>query len=522
MIALTIDGKTVQVPEGTTVLDAAEKLGVRIPTLCHLPGHPDPPTSCFVCVVRIQGHRTLVPSCAMKVQEGMVVTADSEEVRAARVAALELLLSEHRGDCVAPCELACPAGLDVAALCEHLARGENAEAIAVARRTIPFNSVLGRICPRFCERACRRGLLDEPVTIAALQALTGDLALEVTPQAQSSTGRHLAVVGAGPAGLSAAFYLLAAGHDCTILDAGNEAGGRLRAISEECLPRLVLDREIDVIRRMGARFRMNAPLLDRESLDELCVEFDAVLLTLGASRGSGDARSVDLELLRKLGLGVSTKGLAVDADGATAMAKVFAAGESVYGTGYAVRAVAAGRAAAEAIDRFLTSAARPTKLINVRMGKLSDEELKVVRCDADPAARVTSEPLSSAEAVGQARRCLSCSCSARQDCDLRRLASVHGANPNRYRGASRTFKRVLSHSAVVLEPGKCILCGRCVRITADAAEAFGLTFVGRGFSTTPEVPLGRTLAQGLTTSAESVVQACPTGALALRRKLNGT
>src|SRR5450759_2726567 len=102
MINLTIDGRRTTVPPGTTVLDAARWLGIRIPTMCHVPGI-EPAASCFVCAVQIEGRRTLSPSCAMPVAEGMAVVTDSADVRAARRMALELLLSDHAGECVAPC-----------------------------------------------------------------------------------------------------------------------------------------------------------------------------------------------------------------------------------------------------------------------------------------------------------------------------------------------------------------------------------------------------------------------------------
>ena len=109
MITLTIDGRRVSVAPGTSVLDAAKWLGIRIPTLCHVP-EIEPAASCFLCAVQIEGRRTLSPACAMPVAENMVVATDSQDVRAARKMALELLLSDHAGECVAPCAAQCPAG----------------------------------------------------------------------------------------------------------------------------------------------------------------------------------------------------------------------------------------------------------------------------------------------------------------------------------------------------------------------------------------------------------------------------
>ena len=135
MLTLTIDGRQVTVAPGTTVLEAARWLGIRIPTLCHVPGLA-PVSSCFVCAVQIAGRRGLSPSCGMPAAEGMVVTTNSADVRRARKMALELLLSDHAGDCVAPCAATCPAGLDVAGFVGEIARRDLDGAMAVISRRL--------------------------------------------------------------------------------------------------------------------------------------------------------------------------------------------------------------------------------------------------------------------------------------------------------------------------------------------------------------------------------------------------
>ena len=113
-VRLTIDGLELTVDHGVTVLDAALGIGIEIPTLCHVEGL-EPVAACFLCCVQVEGQRTLSPSCALLAADGMVVATDSEEIRTARKTALELLLSDHVGECVAPCSARCPAGLDVSA-----------------------------------------------------------------------------------------------------------------------------------------------------------------------------------------------------------------------------------------------------------------------------------------------------------------------------------------------------------------------------------------------------------------------
>src|SRR5581483_11489680 len=199
MITLTIDGRTVTVEAGTTLLQAATRLGIRIPTMCHVPGL-EPAASCFVCAVQIEGRRTLSPSCAMPVAEGMVVATDTPDVRSARKMALELLLSDHAGECVAPCAAQCPAGLDIPGFVYGIASGDNRRAGKVIAERLALPGSLGRICPRLCEQQCRRRELDESLSIGRLHWYAADRAPHL-PVRDAATGKSVAMVGAGPAGL---------------------------------------------------------------------------------------------------------------------------------------------------------------------------------------------------------------------------------------------------------------------------------------------------------------------------------
>jgi len=127
MPSLTIDNQTVDVPDGATILEAAGRLNIKIPTLCHRPGQ-EPQTSCFVCVVKVAGQSGLAPACATRAVEGMAVDAGSEEVRQARRTALELLLSDHVGDCVAPCRRVHPGKVDVPRVLRLVKEGKWEEA----------------------------------------------------------------------------------------------------------------------------------------------------------------------------------------------------------------------------------------------------------------------------------------------------------------------------------------------------------------------------------------------------------
>jgi len=289
-VTLEIDGRRVRVPAGATVLEAARALGIEIPTLCHVPGLA-PVGSCFLCVVQLEGRTNLSPSCALPAAEGMVVTTDSEDIRATRKMALELLLSDHAGECSAPCARGCPAELDIPGFVLPLAIGRGREAMKVIARTLVLPAALGRICPRLCEQSCRRCGYDEALAIGALHrhAAEQDLAADggYLPPRLAPSGRSVAIVGAGPAGLAAAYFLQQQGHACTLFDAHEHPGGMLRyGIPEYRLPRAALSAEIDLVARLGARFRMGVRWGEDFSLADLRAGHDAVFLAIGAQRSA--------------------------------------------------------------------------------------------------------------------------------------------------------------------------------------------------------------------------------------------
>ena len=283
MVTLTIDGRRITVEPGTTVLDAARWLGIRIPTMCHVPGI-EPAASCFLCAVQIEGRRTLSPACAMPAAEGMVVVTNSEDVRTARRMALELLLSDHAGECVAPCAAECPAGLDIPGFVYGIATGDQRRSMEVISNRLALPGSLGRICPRLCERQCRRCDLDQGLGIGALHRYVADKNDYAPPRAPA-TGKSVAIVGAGPAGLAAAYYLLQNGHGCTLFDAHPLPGGMLRyGIPAYRLPKDALDAEIATIRQLGAQFRMGERWGEQFTLSSLRQQYDAIFVAIGAQR----------------------------------------------------------------------------------------------------------------------------------------------------------------------------------------------------------------------------------------------
>jgi NADPH-dependent glutamate synthase beta subunit-like oxidoreductase len=290
-ITFTLDGNVVEVPAGTTILSAAEARGTFIPTFCHNK-ELKPFSSCFVCVVEIEGRANLVPSCSTAAADGMVVRTASERVLTARRTCLELLLSDHEGDCLGPCMTACPAGIDIPGFVAHLARAESRQALELIHANMPLPGILGRVCTRPCETACRRQLVEEPIAICHLKRYAADSVHgsgAVAPQkrAPAATGKRVAIVGAGPAGLSAAYYLQLLGHACTVFDRHEKAGGMVRyGIPSYRLPREVIEREAAAVENLGAVFRFGATLGRDVTLEGLKSEYDAVFLGMGAQKAT--------------------------------------------------------------------------------------------------------------------------------------------------------------------------------------------------------------------------------------------
>ena len=290
-ITLTIDGRATSVEAGTTILDAARGLGIRIPTLCLVDGFASS-ASCFLCAVQVEGKATLSPSCAMPAADGMVVRTDTDDIRASRKMALELLLSDHAGECIGPCMTGCPARFDIPGFLTEVAAGNDRRSAEIAADFLALPAALGRICPRLCEQRCHRCEAEAALSVGGLHRFAADRDLasgdRYIPRADKASGKRVAIVGAGPAGLSAAYYLLRRGHGAVLFDAHDAPGGMLRyGIPAFRLPREVLDCEIEVIRLLGAEFRMGRRLGVDVTLDDLRREFDAVFLAIGAQGSRG-------------------------------------------------------------------------------------------------------------------------------------------------------------------------------------------------------------------------------------------
>ncbi len=188
---------------------------------------------------------------------------------------------------VVPCHYACPAGIDAPLYVYLIGEGKFAEALAVNREKVPFPRVLGRVCIHPCEEACRRGKLNDPISIKALKRFVADRDTGEWKQFSRmlpSTGKRVAIVGSGPGGLTAAYYLAKLGHSATVFEELPKAGGMIRlGIPDYRLPKDVLDAEIEEISRVGVDIKLNTRV---ESIDSLFQQgYEAIFLALGAHCG---------------------------------------------------------------------------------------------------------------------------------------------------------------------------------------------------------------------------------------------
>ena len=164
MISITIDNRKVAVKEGDTILKAAEKAGIDIPTLCHKDG-VEHYSSCMVCIVKDIRKNSFLPSCSALAIEGMEIDASGEEVIMMRKKAVGLLLSEHRAECEAPCRIVCPAGYDIPLMNRMLTAGDFESASDLVRSETSREELRCISCKAYCENACRRKKIDQPLSI---------------------------------------------------------------------------------------------------------------------------------------------------------------------------------------------------------------------------------------------------------------------------------------------------------------------------------------------------------------------
>ncbi len=289
---IIINGQIVQGIPGESILQLARRLNIEIPTLCH-DDRLEPFSSCYLCVVEVDGMRGLQPACSTKIAEGMRIVTDNARVHQSRKFALELLVSNHYADCLPPCREECPAGVDVQGYISMISKGKYREAVELIKQTNPLPAICGRVCVRPCEVACRRNLLEEVgVGIDYLKRYTSDIDLyaddRYMPEVKPATGKKVAIIGAGPGGLTAAYFLAQQGHQVEIFEGSPHAGGMLRyGIPPYRLPNDIIEKEMEGITGLGVVVHYNQKLGENLDYEDLKNKFDSVILAIGSQKGTG-------------------------------------------------------------------------------------------------------------------------------------------------------------------------------------------------------------------------------------------
>jgi len=490
MPTVSINNRDIEVEAGTTLLQAARKLDIEIPTLCYWEG-VRPMNSCMLCSVRNVDTGQIHSSCSTLAQDGMKIETDTGDVCAARKEVLELILSEHIGDCEAPCAHTCPASMNIPVMMRQIYEGEFDEAAFTIHNGLVIPWTLGYVCPAPCENPCRRKSYDETMKIRMLHRNVAEKSLQENPElldCPPDSGKRVAIVGAGATGMAAAWVLRKRGHGVTLYEKDEKAGGKLRDLPDDKLPKHVLDTEIDFIARLGVDFRYGKKV-DEELLEALKEDYDSVIIACDGMPKPGG--------------------------------KVFGAKEHKL----TVMAVGNGKTTAAWVDRYMTSVdPQPEKkLFESKIGKMVKAEMEDMRDHNENTEAMPVKPIGDEEELADSRaeagRCLHCDCRKRVTCTLRKWSHEYGAEQRKYNTTEEKKVTFVGLGGdVYLEPGKCIRCGLCVEIAEKYGEDIGLAFNGRGFDMDIRVPFGRSLDEGLKKSAAECVRACPTAAIAFRNK----
>lgn len=495
MINLRIDNIDLSVAEGTTILKAAESIGIKIPTMCfseQVENH----ASCMVCMVKSVDSEALFPSCETKVQEGMDLLSEHPEVIEYRKEAVELLLSDHVGDCEAPCKTSCPLYMDIPEMNRLIAKKDYTAALDIVKEEIALPIVLGYICHAPCEKACRRTDVDESISICQLKRFVGEEALKETdyPQVKKEhkTGKSVAIVGAGLSGLSAAYHLLKLGYDCVVYEKGQEAGGSLLDINENQLPKHALESEIEILMAFGVEFKYNVEIDHAMISESLSKTHDAVIIAAGDQATYKNDFSSEEE-------------------------QIFRTGSIVKPVSKAVNAVAKGKETAFKAHSFLSEIAIKVKPFNSKFGRLKAEEFNEYLSEApNKTGKVLNqfEPIPENIAIAEAERCMRCDCRKPKTCQLRICAETLNAKQKTFQFDNRKLVRKYFHETLaVYEPEKCIRCGLCIKVTEEHNEKIGFAFIGRGFNISIGIPFDKNLHEAMESTALRCIEICPTGAI---------
>jgi ferredoxin len=255
-VSLHVDGRAVTVEGGSTLVAAAREAGVVVPTMCHVDG-VEPAVSCMVCVVRDLRTGRMLPACSTVAAERMNIDASSAHVQAARRMAVELQLDRHAGDCVAPCELACPCRIPMPKVLRALRNGDLRAAHLLVAACCALPRASARACMAFCESACRRKALDHPLGLCELHRQAADVDVPPPEPVLAVVPWRIALADASAAALACAHRLRQCGHAVTVAAPPNPGN----------LPSAPFQADLKELRSMGIVFAEAESEIDVASFD---------------------------------------------------------------------------------------------------------------------------------------------------------------------------------------------------------------------------------------------------------------
>ncbi len=446
---IKLNNKPIKVSGKESLIEIAQKEGYEIPFLCYNKNAKHK-SSCMVCAVRNCTTGQIIPSCTTLPIDGMEIETDSEEIKQIRTLSLELLLSDHRADCEAPCKMACPGGLDIASMNRLYDAGKETEALELLRNTLVIPATLCHICNAPCEKICRRNDIDKAVAIREIKKnLVSKTILENISKPESN-GKKIAIVGSDLAGLSAAHYLCRLGYEITLFEPQSQALNPY--IEAENIPIGTIEFELDCIRKTGVEIVLSCT---NPSLDA----FDGVISTIHENPAP--------EWIR---LTAKTKQPA--------------------------RLVSEGKKLAEQLHASLSKSIinediENSKHFNSNYSRFTETEKK----------RITEQD----NRHHYKSKCLYCDCDKKSYCKLRTYAMGYGIKNIRYSKDSSfdALQRQHIHGNMWFEQAKCIRCGLCVYNSRN-----GFTFKDRGYDMQVVLP-----EENKVNIKESLAEICPTGAL---------
>ncbi|RLD17819.1 MAG: hypothetical protein DRI36_02845, partial [Caldiserica bacterium] len=291
------------------LIEKLKKEKKDIPHLCS-EDFLSPYTSCWLCIVEIEGEKRPLPSCWYEYKKNLKFKYNTDELNRIRKEILSLYLSNHFADCIAPCKEACPSRIDIQGYIRLIREGKYLEAYELIRKRCPIPRVIGRVCPRFCEKECYRNLIDEPLRINDLKRFVSDM---IAPTYIPKTVPlkkpriRVAVIGSGPAGVSCAYYLRRNGIEVDIYEKEEKAGGLLYyAIPDFRLDKEIVLDEVELILKEEIRIFYKKEWGRDFSIEDLFEKgYRAIFIAIGSPKSKlvMEGGIGSLEFLRDYNLG---------------------------------------------------------------------------------------------------------------------------------------------------------------------------------------------------------------------------